>query len=161
MTESEKRHLRSTFGKFATGVTIVSYARDGKVDGMTVNSFTSVSLDPPMLLFCPALVSDFAKNAKVGEKFTVSVLAHDQKALCLHFARRGVHQEKPWMEGSEDPPVIDGCLAYMRCETVALHLHGDHYVTVGAIKEWKMLADHEPLLFFSGQYPSLAPKVEE
>ena len=96
MKAVDTKQLRSVFGKFATGVTVVTFERDGEVYGMTVNSFSSVSLDPPMILFCPAVNCRFAQDAGVGSFFTVSILAHDQKDVCLHFAGRPSLDSSPW-----------------------------------------------------------------
>lgn len=151
----DTKHLRSVFGKFATGVTVVTFERDGEVMGMTVNSFSSVSLDPPMVLFCPALNCRFAQDARVGSHFTVSILAHDQKDVCLHFAGRPSLESAPWEDEADSPPVVEGSIAYLRCELEALHEHGDHYVAVGRVHDFAISSHDDPLMFYSGGYPNL------
>lgn len=155
MSSVDTKKLRSVFGKFATGVTVVTFERDGEVFGMTVNSFSSVSLEPPMVLFCPALNCRFAEQAEVGSHFTISILAHDQKDVCLHFAGRPSLESAPWDERSEIPPAVDGSLAYLRCELEALHAHGDHYVAVGRVQDFSITSHELPLMFYSGGYPGL------
>lgn len=156
MKFSDTRHLRSVFGKFATGVTVVTFEREGEVFGMTVNSFTSVSLEPPMVLFCPALSCRFADEAQVGSKFNISILAQHQKDICLHFAGRPCLDVAPWTAQPGVLPVVDDCLAYLRCELEALHRHGDHYVAVGRVQEWETSSEEAPLMFYSGSYPTLS-----
>lgn len=155
MKAADTKKLRAVFGKFATGVTVVTFEREGEIFGMTVNSFSSVSLDPPMVLFCPALGCRFSQKVEVGGLFTVSILAEDQKDVCLHFAGRPNLPEAPWSESSERPPVIKGALAHFRCKLEALHEHGDHYVAIGRVSEAVVHSESDPLLFFSGNYPTL------
>jgi 3-hydroxy-9,10-secoandrosta-1,3,5(10)-triene-9,17-dione monooxygenase reductase component len=155
VSTADTKQLRSVFGKFATGVTVVTFERDGEVLGMTVNSFSSVSLDPPMVLFCPALDCRFAEKAELGSHFTISILAHDQKDVCLHFAGRPSLDSAPWDEASEHPPAVVGSLAYLRCELEALHAHGDHYIAVGRVHDFKITSHEHPLMFYSGGYPGL------
>ena len=156
MKFSDTRQLRSVFGKFATGVTVVTFEREGEVLGMTVNSFASVSLEPPMVLFCPALSCRFAEQAVLGSKFNISILAHHQKDVCLHFAGRPCLDLAPWTRQQDVLPVVDGCLAHLCCELEALHRHGDHYVAVGRVLEWEISSEEAPLMFFSGYYPTLS-----
>ncbi|MFA5504646.1 MAG: flavin reductase family protein [Vulcanimicrobiota bacterium] len=151
----DAKQLRSVFGKFATGVTVVTFERDGEVYGMTVNSFSSVSLEPPMVLFCPALNCRFAQNAELGSHFTISILAHNQKDICFHFAGRPSLESSPWADEARVPPVVEGSIAYLRCELEALHPHGDHFVAVGKVHSWEITSHEAPLMFFSGGYPNL------
>lgn len=147
--------FRQTLGRFATGVAVVSFLRDGEVCGMTVNSFSSVSLDPPLVLFCPALTTRFALKSRIDEAFAVSFLAEGQKDVCLHYAGRGGLADEPWQAG-DSPPVVEGCLGWLRCVTRAVHTHGDHLVVVGEVVEFGHASDASPLLFFRGGYPILS-----
>lgn len=155
MSNDETKQLRAVFGKFATGVTVVTFTRNEQTFGMTVNSFSSVSLDPPMVLFCPALSCRFAEGAELGTPFTISILSHHQKDVCLHFAGRPTLEDAPWQPGGEGPPVVEGSLAYLRCRLEALHRHGDHYVAVGRVLHHSVLSEEQPLMFYSGTYPKL------
>ena len=150
----DQQLFRQTLSQFATGVTVVSFMRDGEVCGMTVNSFASVSLDPPLILFCPALTTRFALGSRLDEPFTVSILAENQKAICRHYAGRGGPDLQPWQEG-ETPPVVAGCIAWLRCRTTAFHTHGDHLVVIGGVSEFGIQSTGTPLLFFRGEYPML------
>lgn len=152
---ADPKQLRSVFGKFATGVTVVTFERGGEVLGMTVNSFSSVSLDPPMVLFCPALNCRFAAEAEIGTPFTISILAHDQKDVCLHFAGRPSLDCAPWSDDASSPPVVEGSIAFLKCELEALHPHGDHYVAIGKVHDFGISSHEAPLMFYSGGYPNL------
>lgn len=152
----DQQLFRQTLGLFATGVTVVSFVRDGEVCGMTVNSFSSVSLDPPLVLFCPALTTRFALEGESVETFTISFLAKDQFDVCMHYAGRGGLAEEAWAE-AEAPPHVEGCLGWLKCTTQATHTHGDHLVVVGEVIEFGSHSDADPLLFFRGRYPILSP----
>lgn len=151
----DKRFLRTVFGRFATGVTVVTFERDSEVYGMTVNSFSSVSLEPPLVLFCPSVHCRFAYQAELGSLFTISILSQDQHDVCLHFAGRPCLERSPWEPADQSPPVVRGSLAHLRCRLAAMHPHGDHLVAVGEVLEAQAEESGEPLLFFGGGYPSL------
>ena len=157
----ESAHLRSVFGKFATGVTVVTFRQGESVSGMTVNSFSSVSLHPPKVLFCPSLHCRFTEAVEVGGLFTISILAHDQKDVCLHFAGRPCLDVPPWTDSGDYPPVVEGSLAHIRCELEAMHRHGDHFVAVGRVLSSEVTSQEAPLMFYSGHYPQMAEKVPE
>lgn len=149
----DQRLFRQVLGQFATGVTVVSFLRDDEVCGMTVNSFSSVSLEPPLVLFCPALTTRFALESRPDELFTVSILSEQQQDICFHFAGRGGLEEEPWV--GESPPSVSGCLGWLRCRTKATHAHGDHLVVIGEVLEFGTHSCEPPLLFFRGEYPIL------
>lgn len=154
--EDHSRTLRFVFGQFATGVTVVSFVRDGRLLGMTVNSFTSVSLEPPMVLFCPALGTRFAESVQDRERFTISILSESQKDLCLHFAGLKDEVDVPWApDPLVSPPPILGCLAWLNCEVESWVIKGDHLVVYGEILLSGLAGVAQPLLFFRGQYPKL------
>jgi 3-hydroxy-9,10-secoandrosta-1,3,5(10)-triene-9,17-dione monooxygenase reductase component len=156
----EQRLFRQALGQFATGVTVISFLRDGEICGMTVNSFCSVSLDPPLVLFCPALTTRFALEARPDERFTVSVLAQDQQDVCWHYAGRGGLEREAWQD-EEAPPTVQGCLGWFRCATRAVHTHGDHLVVIGEVSQFGTHSDRAPLLFFRGGYPMLKEDGEK
>lgn len=149
--------FRQTLGQFATGVTVISFVREGEICGMTVNSFSSVSLDPPLVLFCPALTTRFALEALPGELFTVSILSEGQQDVSWHFAGRSRLTEKPWRLADDLPPTVDGSVGWLRCRTAAIHTHGDHLVVVAEVLEFGSDSEQRPLLFFRGDYPKLEP----
>ena len=157
--DQDKKDLRKVLGKFATGVTVVTFCRDGETFGMTVNSFSSVSLNPPMILFCPALDCKFAEGAEIGTDFTISILSQAQKDVCMHFAGRPNLTDSPWAEDAIKPPVVNGCIAYLCCRTEALHKHGDHYIAVGRVTDSAISGEGEPLMFYSGDYPKIQHNI--
>ena len=153
--------FRGALGAFATGVTIVT-TRDGTgVDcGLTANSFNSVSLDPPMVLWSLARTSHNMEAFRGASHFAVHILAADQEALSNGFAKRGadkfagVEVER----GEGDMPLLTGCTARFQCRTAYQYEGGDHIIFVGEV----IAFDHEdraPLLFHGGRYAMAARKA--
>ena len=152
--EDHARRFRSALGAFATGVTIVT-TRDGQGEdiGLTANSFNSVSLDPPMVLW------SLAKNARslpaflAASHFAVHVLAADQEELSLRFARRGSEKFAglDLERGPSRVPLLRGCSARFQCRTAFRHEGGDHVIFVGAVEAFDH-SDHPPLVFHGGRY---------
>lgn len=148
--------LRAAFGQFATGVTLVTIAAPEGPMGFVANSFASLSLDPPLLLWCPAKASlRFARFA-AAEHFSVHVLGRGQRALLDRFARGG-----PGFAGSEPEtsaegvPILPGTIARYDCVRFSTHDGGDHVVIVGRVLRWA-LAEGEPLVFSQGRYGGFA-----
>ena len=148
----DPRRLRSCFGHFATGVTVVSYAADGELRGATVNSFTSVSLEPPLLLVSLAKTAR-ACTALPDKPFAVNVLAEDQLDLALHFAgRTRPGFEVPWLDGL-NAPRLGGTVAWFECTPWAVYEGGDHTLIVGEIVQYESRRA-KPLLFYTGDFRS-------
>lgn len=150
--------MRTALGRFASGVTIVTTAEDRcdtSVHGMTANAFTSVSLDPPLVLVS---ISNRAKmNGRIIEsgRYGVSVLAGDQEPLSLHFA--GAPQNDPdlvrfvWRG---DVPLLEGALVHLACSLEASHPAGDHTLHIGRVEQlW--YDDGHPLVFYTGSFRAL------
>jgi flavin reductase (DIM6/NTAB) family NADH-FMN oxidoreductase RutF len=159
----EPRKFRDAVGRFGTGVTIVT-ARDaqGTPVGMTANSFTSVSLDPPLVLFCPARTAESYVALSSGGPFVINVLSEAQQALSNRFARTS---EDKWRELAFDTwdsgaPVLRDCLANLECETHAVHEAGDHAVVIGRVIRLGQAEGGRPLLYFGGRYAVLATAGE-
>ncbi|GAX91268.1 flavin reductase family protein [Effusibacillus lacus] len=149
----DKRELRYCFGRFATGVTVVTYAAEGERYGITVNSFTSVSLDPPLLLVS---IDRQAKacNKLEGKPFVVNILSVGQEDLAMHFAGRpkeGV--DIKWQDG-EDSPRLDNILAWFECKPWQTYDGGDHVLYLGEIQNFHY-RDGQPLVFYTGKFTSL------
>ncbi|HEX5206441.1 MAG TPA: flavin reductase [Steroidobacteraceae bacterium] len=152
--EGHARRYRSALGAFATGVTIVT-TRDGEGRdiGLTANSFNSVSLDPPMVLW------SLAKNARslpaflAAPHFAVHVLAADQEELSLRFATRGSEKFAGLdiERGASQVPLLRGCSARFQCHTAFRHEGGDHVIFVGAVEAFDH-SDRPPLVFHGGRY---------
>ena len=146
------RAFRDALGRYATGVTVVTaQGPDGPV-GMTANSFTALSLDPPLVLWCPARRSARFAALTGASHYAIHVLAHDQLDLGLHFARYGDDfTGHSTTQTSEGAPVLDGVLARFDCMAEAVHDGGDHAIVVGRVQR-ALFRDGAPLLFWGGLY---------
>jgi flavin reductase (DIM6/NTAB) family NADH-FMN oxidoreductase RutF len=153
----EQRALRDALGQFATGVSVITTrgASDEPI-ALTVNSFTSVSLDPPLILWCIALASSAASLFDVGTPFVVNVLADDQLPQARQFARSGRTEleDAPFTLTATGLPRLKGCVAALECEIVDRYPGGDHDILLS-----RVIALHEggahPLVFFGGQFRRL------
>tara|TARA_R110000803_G_scaffold56917_5_gene114455 strand:+ start:21231 stop:22457 length:1227 start_codon:yes stop_codon:yes gene_type:complete len=155
---SDARTLRDALGCFATGVTIVTaMSPAGEPVGLTANSFTSVSLDPPLLLVCIAKTSGSLKIIQEAEHFAVNVLHIGQQPVSNTFARPGDDRfsQTAWQRGHKDVPLIGGALVNFECSRYALHDGGDHVILVGKVERAKYEPRRDPLLYFKGKYRRL------
>ncbi|HYI69543.1 MAG TPA: flavin reductase family protein [Skermanella sp.] len=155
----DRRAFRNALGCFATGVTVVTTVTDaGEPVGLTANSFSSVSLDPPLVLFCLDRASHNLDAFRAAGRFAVNVLGDDQRDLSVRFSTTigdrwdGVVWER-WETGA---PVLNGCLAALDCETEAIHEGGDHVIIVGRVQRLAATTDGKPLLYFRGNYATVA-----
>ncbi len=151
---ADARALRDAFGCFTTGVTIVTTLNGDNPVGFTVNSFASVSLDPPLALVCVGLGASCLPALQESGVFVVNVLHVEQQVLARQFTRKdgdrfeGVAPET-WHTGA---PVLPGCMANFECETHHSFDAGDHRVFVGKVLRVRYDAAHEPLVFLRGGY---------
>jgi flavin reductase (DIM6/NTAB) family NADH-FMN oxidoreductase RutF len=150
----DPRELRKVFGLFTTGVTVVTAVNPGPEPvGVTANSVTSVSLDPPLILWCLANKSSSMGAFAQGKPFAIHILAAHQADIALHFARSGgaKFEVDPWWRSHPQPPEIDGVLARIECRVTALHPGGDHTIIIGAIDK---LASRQaaPLAFHGSRF---------
>ncbi|NIB40512.1 flavin reductase family protein [Pseudomaricurvus alkylphenolicus] len=155
----DTRSLRDALGKFATGVCVItSEIADASPIGMTINSFASLSLDPPLVIWSIAKTSDCFNHFESTERYAVNILKEDQQALSGRYSRRGDHnlKEGDWTRGNTDCPVLRESLACFECEIFERLDGGDHVILVGRVLEANHEADEKPLLFFAGQYRSIA-----
>ena len=146
--------LRRCLGRFATGVTVVTCcAADGRPCGITANSFSSVSLDPPLVLWNIAKVSNSLDAYLEAPHFAIHVLRADQRQLAEHFARTDhtIYNGVEYSISGENVPILRDVLARFDCRTEQVHDCGDHYIIVGEVVDHTM-AQGEPLLFFAGDY---------
>ncbi|ADP83439.1 flavin reductase family protein [Pseudofrankia inefficax] len=147
--------FRQVLGHFCTGVTIVTgMDESGAPAGLACQSFTSLSLDPPLVLICPGRNSTSWPRIERAGRFTVNVLAEDQQDVSVAFgARTGAKFDAaPWHVTDRGAVVLDNVLAWVDCEIDAAHDGGDHQIVVGAVREMRVLRDHGPLLYFRGGY---------
>ncbi len=154
---ADPRALRNAFGAFATGVTVITTRQpDGTPRGFTANSFTSVSLDPPLLLVCLAKTAHSADVFASAPRFAVNILAEDQKAVSGLFASRvpDKFDQCAWTPGPADMPLIDGALAKFTCANHQLVDAGDHLILIGRVDHFAT-NDGQPLGYFRGNYFSV------
>jgi flavin reductase (DIM6/NTAB) family NADH-FMN oxidoreductase RutF len=153
----DQRDLRDAFGCFATGVTVITSQTDsGERIGLTANSFTSVSLDPPMLLFCPANTASALPGLRAAGRFAVNVLSPDSQAVADRFAMRGIDRfaEAEWLDW-EGVPVLAEAKAAFACTLHADHDGGDHRIIVGLIQRAGFTRNADSLLYLHGRYRHL------
>jgi flavin reductase (DIM6/NTAB) family NADH-FMN oxidoreductase RutF len=154
----DQRTLRDALGCFATGVTVVTCLKpDGAPAGLTVNSFTSVSLDPPLLLVCIRREASSAEALIGAAQFAVNVLQTGQQPASIRFATRSEDRfgATPWSRGEAGAPILEESLGVFECERFAVHDGGDHHILVGRVVKASFDAGLDPLLFFRGRYRRL------
>lgn len=155
----DSRTFRKALGCFPTGVAVITTIKpDAEPIGVTVSSFTSVSLDPPLVLFClDAKNTNFQAFLDSGF-FVVNVLREEQREVSIRFASRSEQSRfagldcSAWTTGA---PVIPGCLANLECRTVAIHEEGDHHVIVGRVEKLAYSQAGQPLIYWRGNYAAL------
>jgi flavin reductase (DIM6/NTAB) family NADH-FMN oxidoreductase RutF/pimeloyl-ACP methyl ester carboxylesterase len=155
---SDARTLRDAMGCFATGITIVTtHNGEGDPVGLTANSFTSVSLDPPLLLVCIANGAGSAAALRAADHFGVNVLQTAQQPASNRFAGRGEDRfaATPWHLGETGVPLLDGSLVSFECRRHAVHEGGDHFILVGEVVRAQFEPRRDPLLYFRGKYRRL------
>jgi len=149
----QSRELRRAFGRFASGVTVVTTQHEGATRGMTANAFVSVSLDPPLVLISVDHRSHMHQVLPLSKRYGVSVLAAEQEAISDHFAGRPVQPKIEFVE-QMGMPLIAGALAYFVVEVVDMHSAGDHTLYIGRVEHFEA-REGAPLLFYSGKYEHL------
>jgi flavin reductase (DIM6/NTAB) family NADH-FMN oxidoreductase RutF len=146
--------FRQCLAQFATGVTVVTCSNSqGAPCGITANSFSAVSLDPPLVLWNIAKSSNSLQAYLDAKFFTIHVLTAAQRNLSSHFAR-SVHtlfEDIAFSRSENDVPILPDCLSRLECSTHAIHDCGDHYIIVGLVDKYSAEGG-EPLLFFDGGY---------
>ncbi len=145
--------FRSTLGHFPTGVTVVAAMAGDQPVGMTVGSFTSVSLEPPLVAWLPTRDSATWAQVKTAGSFCVNILGADQGAVSGVFASRGEDKfaEVPWRPAASGSPIIEGSMAWIDCDIDAIHPAGDHDIVVGAVRSLSVDdTEADPLVFFKG-----------
>ncbi len=155
----EAARYRQVLGHFATGVTVVTTAEGATPAGLAVNSFTSVSIDPPLVAFSVSRGSATWPRIRASGMFCVNILADDQEDLCRVFAGRSQQrfQGVGWRAAGSGAPIIAGVLAWLDCTLESEHDAGDHIMVMGRVHE--MGVDHEgrPLVFYRGGYGRFEP----
>lgn len=151
--------FRRVLGHFPTGVVIVTAIHDGSPVGMSIGSFTSVSLEPPLVAILPAKTSMSWPNIAAAGAFCVNILNAGQEALCRTFATSGVDKFAgvSWRAAPTGSPVLAGALAWLDCSMEQVVEAGDHYIALGRVTALDVGDEHEdqsagPLVFFQGGY---------
>jgi 3-hydroxy-9,10-secoandrosta-1,3,5(10)-triene-9,17-dione monooxygenase reductase component len=159
----DTRVFRQTVGQFVTGVTVIATETDGAVRAMTANSFTSLSLDPPLVLFCVGKTAHLSAHIRDQARFSVNILAQTQQDLSTYFAG-GWKQPSPppfafmsW----EGVHRLDGCAAALSCAVEKILEGGDHWIVLGRVLAlYRREPAVSPLVFCAGHYATLAEPAE-
>jgi 3-hydroxy-9,10-secoandrosta-1,3,5(10)-triene-9,17-dione monooxygenase reductase component len=155
----DAKQFRTVLGHFPTGVTIVSGMHDGEPVGFTIGSFTSVSLDPPLVGFLPMKDSVTWEAMSRSGAFCVNILSRNQADLCWKFAKSGNDDDRftgvTWHPGETGSPIIDRAVAWIDCTVEHVYEMGDHYFVLGRVGALDADADHDglppqPLVFYRG-----------
>lgn len=165
---ADPQHFRRVLGNFPTGVVVVTAVdASGEPAGMAVGSFTSVSLDPPLVAFLPDKSSTSFPRIASARTFCVNVLSHEQEAVCRAFATRGAEKFAglTWRPAGSGSPILDGVIAWIDCELESVSDAGDHFIVIGRVRELEAPGASLPLVFFQGGYgkfhsASLAAPIE-
>jgi flavin reductase (DIM6/NTAB) family NADH-FMN oxidoreductase RutF len=151
----DSRQLRNAFGRFATGVTVVTCSNDdGDPHGATVNAFTAVSLEPALAQVTLGRSSK-ACQYLAGKPFAINVLAADQLDVAWHFAGRPAADPPRWVDG-RTTPLLEGTATTISCRPWRTYDGGDHLIVIGEVEQVE-ITDRDPLLFHGGQFRHLSP----
>jgi 3-hydroxy-9,10-secoandrosta-1,3,5(10)-triene-9,17-dione monooxygenase reductase component len=168
----DPRTFRHVLGQFCTGITIITTVHDDVPIGFACQSFAALSLDPPLVLFCPTKVSRSWQAIEASGKFCVNVLHENQKDVSARFGSKEPDKFAgiDWSPSALGSPVIDGTLAHIDCAVNSVHDGGDHFVVFGAVhslaensgdersrKEHRHKKKPRPLLFYRGEYTGIEP----
>jgi 3-hydroxy-9,10-secoandrosta-1,3,5(10)-triene-9,17-dione monooxygenase reductase component len=161
--EPEPRRFRQVLGHFCTGVTVITALVDGAAAGFACQSFAAVSLEPPLVLFCPSRTSVTWPRIEQAGHFCANVLADGQRKLSRRFATSAAtgadkFADVGWSPSSSGAPVLDGALTWAGCTLEAVHEAGDHFVVIGRVTELGECAAVAPLLFYRGRYAVTAAR---
>jgi 3-hydroxy-9,10-secoandrosta-1,3,5(10)-triene-9,17-dione monooxygenase reductase component len=153
----DPRAFRDALGRFATGVVFVTGAPDGKPSGLIVNSLASVSLEPPLVSFCPSRASLTWSRMRRAGRFGVSVLAAGHEAFARRARRPDAERfaDVDWRPGRGGVPMLTDALATLECEIVDEHPAGDHWIVVGRVDALEIGRTVPPLVFFAGAFSTI------
>ena len=158
----DPKEFRRTVGHFVTGVTVIAAEIDGHTRGMTANAFTSLSLDPPLVLFCVAKKAHLGQVINSASGFSVNILTIDQVPLSQYFAGAWKEETPPpfKFEPWEGGPRLAGVAAALGCSVETIHEGGDHFIVVGRVLTlYRNEPAPAPLVFNAGRYTALVETV--
>lgn len=157
----DPRAFRQVLGQFCTGITIITTIQDDVPNGFACQSFAALSLDPPLVLFCPTKVSRSWQAIEASGRFCVNVLTEQQRDICARFGSREPDKFAgvDWHPSPLGSPVIDNSLAHIDCTVHSVHDGGDHFVVFGAVQSLSQVltVKPRPLLFYRGEYTGIEP----
>lgn len=153
--------FRAVMGNFATGVTVVTALDGSSPIGFTCQTFTSLSLDPPLISFAVSRASSSRPLILDAGRFCVNILAFDQRRLCTRFATRGVDrfESVSWWHSPSGSPILDGVLAWVDCSVEAEYPAGDHVIVIGRVTDLSYLREAAPLVYHRGEYANCFPSI--
>jgi 3-hydroxy-9,10-secoandrosta-1,3,5(10)-triene-9,17-dione monooxygenase reductase component len=159
MTTFGNAEFRHILGHYPTGVCAVTAMIDDKPVAMVVGSFTSVSLDPPLVAFFPDRNSTSWPKIEQARRFCVNVLAEHQEDVCRALASKTENKFEtvPYRLSDAGMPIANGIVAWIDCDLHAVHEAGDHFIAIGRVHSLDIEHPHRPLLFFQGGYGQFAP----
>ncbi|ANI42267.1 3-hydroxy-9,10-secoandrosta-1,3,5(10)-triene-9,17-dione monooxygenase reductase subunit [Mycolicibacterium vaccae] len=158
----DARTFRNVLGQFCTGITVITTVHEGQPVGFACQSFAALSLDPPLVLFCPTKQSRSWAAIEASGNFCVNILHEDQKDVSARFGSREPDKFAgiDWTPSGLGSPAIDGALAHLDCSVHSVHDGGDHFVVFGGVhslSENSTGKKPRPLLFYQGQYTGIEP----
>ncbi|MFI5780082.1 3-hydroxy-9,10-secoandrosta-1,3,5(10)-triene-9,17-dione monooxygenase reductase subunit [Nocardia sp. NPDC051570] len=161
LPQIDPRRFRDALGQFATGITVITTLDDeGAPIGFACQSFAALSLEPPLVVFCPTKTSRTWAAIEQAGRFCVNVLAEEQRETCARFGSREPDKfaEIPWHPSNLGLPLLDGALATIQCTVDSVVDGGDHYIVIGRVAALSESTDSgRPLLFYRGQYTAIEP----
>lgn len=154
----DNKNLRKILGQFATGVAIVTtFSQDNRPCGITINSLTSVSLEPPLLLFCLSKFSGTMAAFQTNPNFAINILDGEQKAISKDFSRQNFDKfaNIKWEIGEHKCPILPDNIATIECKKTNEFDGGDHIIILGEIMKASGHASHDPLIYHGGEYKKI------
>ncbi|PRX51208.1 3-hydroxy-9,10-secoandrosta-1,3,5(10)-triene-9,17-dione monooxygenase reductase component [Prauserella shujinwangii] len=150
----DSARFRSVLGHFCTGVAVVTGHDGAEPVGFACQSFAALSLEPPLVLFCPGVGSRTWPVLRRTGRFAVNVLSGEQRGVSATFGARGADKfaHVEWTPAPSGSPVLAGALTWIDCALEAVHEAGDHYVVIGRVTALGDVSDGRPLLFYRGRY---------
>jgi flavin reductase (DIM6/NTAB) family NADH-FMN oxidoreductase RutF len=158
--------FRKALGSFATGITVITLDSEGEVHGMTANAFSSVSLDPMLVLVCVDQRASTHAHLHAKKRFGVNVLAESQRVISEYYARPGRTHDRAAEEAGatfdrtqHGTPVLHGALAYLECKLHSAQDAGDHTIFIAEVED-VVVRNGRPLLYFESKYRGMGPRVD-
>lgn len=158
-TTIDPAQFRRVMATYPTGITVLTATHQGQPVGMSANSFTSVSLDPPLVLFCAAYSSSTWPQIEAAGHFVVNVMPATAEDLAAQFASKGIDRFEgiDFATGVSGGPVLAAARSYLECEIDAIHEAGDHAVVIGRVVAMGERDEQPPLIFYRSEYRRLEP----